>query len=253
MEECHVLSQVLRAAALSLFASMSSAAPFPERELTGVIMWGRGARRTSSRARSPRTPSRRWARRSCWSTRRAHRRDLDELRQQRAVRRLHAALRRRKSAAAPVLASPISGTRSSIRQRARARRRRHRREERCAVELVKDFVEDAKKRPGSSRWVTARGLPHTVARMLNSITKFQVISVPFDGEGPADGADGRHVDMMPVGAGRRRRTSSRAREGAGRHRTPTRCRCRGARHCADHQGLPRFAKYLPWGRSTACS
>ena len=39
------------AAALSLFACMTNAAPFPERELTGVIMWGAGGATTSSRAR----------------------------------------------------------------------------------------------------------------------------------------------------------------------------------------------------------
>ena len=46
------------------------------------------------------------------------------------------------------------------------------------------------------------GLPHTVGSMMNSVTKFQVISVPFDGEGPGMTAlMGGHVDMMPVGAG----------------------------------------------------
>ena len=45
------------------------------------------------------------------------------------------------------------------------------------------------------------GLPHTVGSMLNSVTKFQVISVPFDGEGPGMTAlMGGHVDMMPVGS-----------------------------------------------------
>ena len=34
--------KLVGAAALSLFASMSAAAPFPERELSGVIMWGAG-------------------------------------------------------------------------------------------------------------------------------------------------------------------------------------------------------------------
>ena len=46
---------------------------------------------------------------------RRHRRDLDQLRQQRARRRLHAALRRREPAVAPGAGrSPISATRSSI-------------------------------------------------------------------------------------------------------------------------------------------
>jgi tripartite-type tricarboxylate transporter receptor subunit TctC len=69
---------------------------------------------------------------------------------------------------------------------------------------IKEFVEDAKKRPGKLKMGSTGpgGLPHTVGSMLNSVTKFQVISVPFDGEGPGLTAlMGGHVDMMPVGAG----------------------------------------------------
>ena len=58
----------LGAAALTLVAGLASAA-FPERELTGVIMWGAGGaigRRLACGHAARR--GRRWARRSCWST-----------------------------------------------------------------------------------------------------------------------------------------------------------------------------------------
>ena len=107
---------------------------------------------------------------------------------------------------------------------------------------VKDFVEDAKKRPGKLKMGSTGpgGLPHTVGSMLNSITKFQVISVPFDGEGPGLTALlGGHVDMMPVGAGAAAENIK-----AGRVKALAVDRRRRAadagqpRHSADHQGLP---------------
>ena len=125
---------------------------------------------------------------------------------QRARRRLHAALRRREPATAPG-AGP---------RRLRLREVLSRSTCSAAASRVivvktdapwntfKEFVEDAKTRPASSRW--ARPVPAACrtrwARCCNSVTKFQVISVPFDGEGPGLTAlMGGHVDMMPVGAG----------------------------------------------------
>ena len=116
---------------------------------------------------------------------------------------------------------------------------------------IKEFVEDAKKRPGKLKMGSTGpgGLPHTVGSMLNSVTKFQVIAVPFDGEGPGMTAlMGGHVDMMPVGVGAAAENIK-----AGRVK---------ALVVVDGEGMslagqanippitkdyPEFGKYLPWG------
>jgi len=116
---------------------------------------------------------------------------------------------------------------------------------------LKEFVEDAKQHPGKLKMGSTGpgGLPHTVGSMLNSITKFKVISVPFDGEGPGITAlMGGHVDMMPAGVGAAAENIK-----AGRVR---------ALAVIDSEPLslpglptippvtkeyPDFAKYLPWG------
>ena len=116
---------------------------------------------------------------------------------------------------------------------------------------LKEFVEDAKQHPGKLKMGSTGpgGLPHSVGSMLNSITKFKVISVPFDGEGPGLTAlMGGHVDMMPVGSG-----AAAENVKAGRVR---------ALAVIDTEPLaiagqpsippvtkeyPEFAKYLPWG------
>ncbi|MBK6334577.1 MAG: tripartite tricarboxylate transporter substrate binding protein [Betaproteobacteria bacterium] len=116
---------------------------------------------------------------------------------------------------------------------------------------IKDFVEDAKKRPGKLKMGSTGpgGLPHTVGSMLNSVTKFQVISVPFDGEGPGMTAlMGGHVDMMPVGVGAAAENIKAGRvkalvviDGesmslAGQANIPPITR-----------DYPEFGRYLPWG------
>ena len=93
------------------------------------------------------------------------------------------------------------------------------------------------------------GLPHTVGSMLNSVTKFQVIAVPFDGEGPGLTAlMGGHVDMMPVGAGAATENIKAGRVkalGGGRRRAVP---DRGAPSVPPiTKDYPEFGKYLPWG------
>ena len=67
-----------------------------------------------------------------------------------------------------------------------------------------DLVDDAKKRPGKIKMAMTGpgGLPHTVASMLGAVTKINIVSVPFDGEGPAVTAVmGGHAAFAPVGVG----------------------------------------------------
>ena len=116
---------------------------------------------------------------------------------------------------------------------------------------VKDFVEDAKKRPGKLKMGSTGpgGLPHTVGSMLNSITKFQVISVPFDGEGPGLTAlMGGHVDMMPVGAGAAAENIKAGRVKALAVIDADALPMQGSPAIAPiTKDYPEFAKYLPWG------
>ena len=91
----------LGAAALTLTAGLASAA-FPDRELTGVIMWGAGgATDVVSRAVTPHAEAALGKKIVLVNKAGGTGRHFDQLRHQRAVRRLHAALRRRESAAAP--------------------------------------------------------------------------------------------------------------------------------------------------------
>ncbi|MBK7791810.1 MAG: tripartite tricarboxylate transporter substrate binding protein [Betaproteobacteria bacterium] len=116
---------------------------------------------------------------------------------------------------------------------------------------VKDFVEDAKKRPGKLKMGSTGpgGLPHTVGSMLNSVTKFQVISVPFDGEGPGMTAlMGGHVDMMPVGVGAAAENIKAGRVKALVVIDANPMPVAGAATIPPiTRDYPDFAKYLPWG------
>ncbi len=113
----------------------------------------------------------------------------------------------------------------------------------------KDLVEDAKKRPGKIKMGSTGpgGLPYTVGAMVKNITGFDVIPVPFDGEGPGVTAlQGGHVDFIPAGL-----TAVREHIRAGR----VRALCVVAD--APVSGIenippitadfPDFKKYLPWG------
>lgn len=113
----------------------------------------------------------------------------------------------------------------------------------------KDLVEDAKKRPGQIKMGSTGpgGLPYTIGSMIRTVTGFDVIPVPFDGEGPGVTAlMGGHVDVMPAGL-----TAVREHIRAGRVRplavvsdTPI----PGLEELPlITQDFPEFAKYLPWG------
>ncbi|MDR1709620.1 MAG: tripartite tricarboxylate transporter substrate binding protein [Candidatus Accumulibacter sp.] len=114
---------------------------------------------------------------------------------------------------------------------------------------ITDLVNDAAKRPGKIKMgmTGPGGLPHTVASMLRAVTKFDVISVPFDGEGPAVTAVmGGHADFSPVGVGA-------AAEGikAGRIRALTVVNIEPFDSLPGVPPIvkeyPDFAKFLPWG------
>ena len=111
------------------------------------------------------------------------------------------------------------------------------------------LVDDAKKNPGKIKMAMTGpgGLPHTVASMLGAVTKFEVVPIPFDGEGPAVTAVmGGHADFSPVGVGA---ATESIRAG--------RIRALAVVDTASFDALPGvppvvkeypdFAKYLPWG------
>ena len=67
---------------------------------------------------------------------------------------------------------------------------------------IKDLMVDVKARPNQIRMGSTGpgGLPYVVGAMLASQDEFEVISVPFDGDGPAITALlGGHVDFLPSG------------------------------------------------------
>jgi tripartite-type tricarboxylate transporter receptor subunit TctC len=114
---------------------------------------------------------------------------------------------------------------------------------------LKELVQDAGKRPGKIKMGSTGpgGLPHTVGSMLNGVTKFSVIAVPFDGEGPGLTAlMGGHVDFMPVGV-----------SAAAEHIKAGRVRALSVVNAEPLTSLPgvppitrefpEFGKYLPWG------
>jgi tripartite-type tricarboxylate transporter receptor subunit TctC len=85
--------------------------------------------------------------------------------------------------------------------------------------------------------------------MLNSVTKFQVISVPFDGEGPGITAlMGGHVDMMPVGAGAATENIKAGRVKALAVVDANPMPIAGAATIPSiTRDYPDFGKFLPWG------
>jgi tripartite-type tricarboxylate transporter receptor subunit TctC len=116
---------------------------------------------------------------------------------------------------------------------------------------LKEFVEDAKKKPGKLKMGSTGpgGLPHTVGSMLNSVTKFQVIAVPFDGEGPGMTALlGGHVDMMPVGVGAAAENIKAGRVKALAVIDAESMSLAGQANIPPvTKDYPEFGKYLPWG------
>jgi len=113
----------------------------------------------------------------------------------------------------------------------------------------KDLVEDAQKRPGKIKMGSTGpgGLPYTVGAMTQNVTGFEVISVPFDGEGPGITAlQGGHVDFMPAGL-----TAVREHIRAGRVKAlcvVTDEPVEGLEEIPPiTQDFPEFKQYLPWG------
>ena len=112
-----------------------------------------------------------------------------------------------------------------------------------------DLVEDAKAHPGDIKMggTGPGGLPHVVGALLETVTDFDVTTVPFDGEGPGLTALlGGHVDFMPVGIG-----AAAEHIAAGRVKplavinTEQLDMLPGVPPITEH--YPTFAKYLPWG------
>ena len=110
----------------------------------------------------------------------------------------------------------------------------------------KDMLAEIQANPGKVKQASTGtgGLPFTVGAMVSTATKFPVTSVPFDGDGPGVTALlGGHVDFMFVGAG-----------AAAEHIKAGRLK---ALAVVDEkpfgdvppitQDLPTLEKYLPWG------
>ncbi len=113
----------------------------------------------------------------------------------------------------------------------------------------KELVEDAKKRPGEIKMGSTGpgGLPYTVGSMIQAVTGFDVIRVPFDGEGPGVTAlMGGHVDIMPAGL-----TAVREHIRAGRVRPLAVVSNEPIPGLEDlpliTKDYPEFNRYLPWG------
>ncbi len=113
----------------------------------------------------------------------------------------------------------------------------------------KELVEDAQQRPGKIKMGSTGpgGLPYTVGAMTQAVTGFDVISVPFDGEGPGITAlQGGHVDFMPAGL-----TAVREHIRAGRVKALCVVTDEPVEGLEDippiTQDFPEFKQYLPWG------
>lgn len=113
----------------------------------------------------------------------------------------------------------------------------------------KELVEDAKKRPGEIKMGSTGpgGLPFVVGAMAQSITDYEVTSVPYGGTGPGIIALlGNHIDFMPVSV-----------SGAGDHLRGGRIKVLAVIADQPVTGMedlhlitddyPEFKKYLPWG------
>ncbi len=116
---------------------------------------------------------------------------------------------------------------------------------------LKAFVDDARAKPGKLKMGSTGpgGLPHTVGSMLNSVTRFQVIMVPFDGEGPGMTALlGGHVDIMPVGVGAAAENIKAGRVKALAVVDTEPMSIAGQANIPPiTKEYPEFGKYLPWG------
>lgn len=110
----------------------------------------------------------------------------------------------------------------------------------------KDLLAEVQANPGKVKQGSTGtgGLPFTVSSMISTVTRFQPISVPFDGDGPGlTGLLGGHVDFMFVGAG-----AAAEHVKAGRLKAIA---VIGSQPYGDvppiTADLPALGKYLPWG------
>jgi tripartite-type tricarboxylate transporter receptor subunit TctC len=110
----------------------------------------------------------------------------------------------------------------------------------------KDLLAEVQANPGKVKQGSTGtgGLPFTVSSMVQTVAKFPAIAVPFDGDGPGVTALlGGHIDFMFVGAG-----------AAAEHIKAGRLKAIGVLDTEPYQGiapiatdLPEIKKYLPWG------
>lgn len=112
-----------------------------------------------------------------------------------------------------------------------------------------ELLDDVKANPGTLKMGSTGpgGLPSVVGALIRNATEFDVIAVPFDGEGPGLTAlQGGHVDFMPAGI-------SAAAEAikAGRLRALAVVDAGEVEQLPGvppvTEALPGFAKFLPWG------
>jgi tripartite-type tricarboxylate transporter receptor subunit TctC len=111
---------------------------------------------------------------------------------------------------------------------------------------VKELIAEAQANPGKVKMGSTGpgGLPHTVGSMIGTVAKLPVTAVPFDGDGPGMTAlQGGHVDFMAVGLG-----------AAAEHIKAGRVKPLAVLRDTAHDGippitndLPAIGKYLPWG------
>lgn len=111
---------------------------------------------------------------------------------------------------------------------------------------VKELIAEAQANPGKVKMGSTGpgGLPHTVGSMIGSVSKLPVTAVPFDGDGPGLTAlQGGHVDFMAVGLG-----------AASEHIKAGRVKALAVLRDTAHDNippitndLPAIGKYLPWG------
>lgn len=109
-----------------------------------------------------------------------------------------------------------------------------------------DLLKDVQANPGKIKQAStgAGGLPFTVSSMIANATKFPVISVPFDGDGPGlTAVMGGHADFMFVTIGAASENIK-----AGRLKALTVIDAQPLQGIPPITGdLPALAKYLPWG------
>ncbi len=114
---------------------------------------------------------------------------------------------------------------------------------------MKDLLADIKANPGKVKMGSTGpgGLPSTVGALIKNSTDFNVIAIPFDGEGPGLTAMlGGEVDFMPTGisASAEQIKAGKMRALAVVNAEPVEALPGVPAITAD---LPAMAKYLPWG------